>query len=191
MCTGSGQLEIRLLEPTAADDAALVEQLAQLVNDVYAEAETGLWREGWTRTSAAALADPIRAGQIALARQAGQVAGCVRVHEVADGVAELGLLVSAPDRRGTGVGSALVAFAEAYCRERGLHAIRLELLVPRGRRHPAKELLRAWYARIGYRLIRTADVGDAYPHLVQLLATPCDIETHEKSHLLVHGPRNG
>ena len=171
---------MRFLDAAVAVDAAFVERLAALVNEVYAIAERGLWREGAARTSAADLAQLIRAGELAVAWRGEEVAGCVRVHDLADDVAELGMLVSAPDERGTGVGRALVAFAEARSRRRGMRAIRLELLVPREWRHPGKELLRGWYGRSGYRLIGTADVAGPYPQLVPLLVTPCDVETYEK-----------
>ena len=90
------------------------------------------------------------------------------------------MLVAAPEQRGTGIGRALLDFAERHSRERGLRAMQLELLVPRGWRHPSKEFLRAWYGRSGYRLIRIARMDDAYPHLAPLLATPCDLEIYEK-----------
>ena len=154
---------MRLLEPAAGDDERLVERLTGLVNDVYAAAESGLWREGTTRTTAAELAELIRAGEIAVATRNGQVVGSVRIHDVAEDTGEFGLLAAAPDQRGTGVGSALVAFAEQHGRERGLRAMQLELLVPREWRHPSKEFLKAWYGRIGYRIIRTANVIDSPP----------------------------
>jgi hypothetical protein len=58
--------------------------------------------------------------------------------------------------------------------------MQLELLVPRGWKHPSKEFLEAWYGRRGYRLIRTSRLDDAYPQLAPLLATPCDLEIHQK-----------
>ena len=90
------------------------------------------------------------------------------------------MLVAAPQQRGTGIGRALVDFAERHSRERGLRAIQLELLVPRAWRHPSKEFLKAWYRRRGYRLIRTGRIDDAHPQLAPLLATPCDLAVHEK-----------
>jgi len=90
------------------------------------------------------------------------------------------MLVAAPDQRGTGVGRALVAFAEQRSRERGLRAMQLELLLPRTWQHPTKEFLKAWYGRIGYRPVRTGTIDDAYPHLAPLLATPCDLAVYEK-----------
>ena len=66
--------------------------------------------------------------------------------------------------------------------------MQLELLVPRGWRHPSKEFLEAWYGRRGYRLIRTGSIDDAYPELAPLLATPCDLAVYEKP--LRPGARN-
>ena len=59
--------------------------------------------------------------------------------------------------------------------------MQLELLVPRDWRHPSKEFLKAWYGRRGYRLSRSGRLGDAYPHLAPLLATPCDLTVYEKA----------
>jgi GNAT superfamily N-acetyltransferase len=148
---------------------------------VYAAAEEGIWREGWSRTTPSSVAELIGLGQIAVATRDGRIAGCIRVHEIADDASEFGLLASAPEVRGRGVGRALVAFAEEHGRARGRRVMRLELLVPRAWRHPGKELLRGWYGRLGYRLIATGSLEDAYPQLRPLLATPCDLETYEKA----------
>jgi GNAT superfamily N-acetyltransferase len=171
---------VRLLRAADSRDARLVDQVTSLVNDVYASAESGLWRDGAPRTTAAELAELIRAEQIAVATRHGQIAGSVRLHDVAEDLSEFGMLVAAPDHRGTGVGRALVAFAEEHSRERGLRAIQLELLVPRAWRHPSKEFLKAWYGRLGYRPVRTGSIDDAHPHLAPLLATPCDLDVYEK-----------
>jgi len=173
-------IAVNILEPTAADDAGLVEQLTGLVNDVYAAAETGLWREGVARTSPSELVTFIRAGQIAVATRHAELAGAVRIHDVAEDTGEFGMLVATPEQRGTGVGGELVAFAEQRSRERGLRAMQLELLVPRGWRHPDKEFLKAWYTRLGYRQVGTRSIDETHPHLAPLLAIPCDVDVYEK-----------
>jgi GNAT superfamily N-acetyltransferase len=175
-----GEIAIRVLDAATARDARLVDRLTELINGVYATAESGLWRHGATRTTASELAKLIEAGQIAVATREGRLVGSVRLHKVADDTSEFGLLVAAPDQRGTGVGRALLDFAERYSRERRLRAIQLELLVPRGWRHPSKEFLEAWYGRRGYRIARTTSIEDAYPQLAPLLATPCDLVVYEK-----------
>ncbi|HEX5617455.1 MAG TPA: GNAT family N-acetyltransferase [Solirubrobacteraceae bacterium] len=173
-------IDVRVLE-----DAGLAEQLTELVNAVYAVAERGLWRDGMKRTTAAELADEIRAGEVVVATRDDQVVGCVRVHDVADDTSEFGILVSAPDERNTGVGRALLDYIEQRGRERGLRAMQLELLVPREWAHPMKEFLKEWYGRRGYALIGLRAMDEAYPHLAPLLATPCDLQVREKP--LVNG----
>ena len=173
-------IAVRLLEVRDSHDAQLVDHLTSLINDVYTTAESGLWRDGAPRTTAAEIAELIRTGQIAVATRNGQVAGSVRVHHVAADTSEFGMLVAAPDQRGTGVGRALVAFVEQYSRERGMRAMQLELLLPRAWRHPSKEFLKAWYGRLGYRQVRTGSIEDSHLHLAPLLATPCDLAIYEK-----------
>ena len=107
--------------------------------------------------------------------------GSVHVHQISDDTSEVGTLVAAPEHRGTGIGRALLDFAEHHSRHQGLRAIQLELLVPRAWRHPSKEFLKSWYGRRGYRLIQTRRMDDSHPHLAPLLATPCDLEVREKS----------
>ena len=147
---------------------------------MYAVAELGLWCEGATRTTTTEMAELIPTGQIAVASRGDRIVGSVRLHDVAPGTSEFGMLVAAEDERGTGVGRVLLDFAERHSRERGNRTMRLELLVPRCWKHPMKEFLKSWYGRRGYRHVRTADVDGAYPHLAPLLATPCDLEIHEK-----------
>ena len=176
----NAEIAIRLLEPAESQDIHLVDRLTDLINSVYAIAESGLWRVGATRTTASKVAELIGAGQVTVATRNGQIAGSVHVHDVADDASEFGMLVSAPGQRGTGIGRALLDFVEGQGRERGMRAMQLELLVPRAWLHPSKEFLKAWYRRRGYRLIRTISIDDSHPHLAPLLATPCDLEIHEK-----------
>jgi GNAT superfamily N-acetyltransferase len=173
----SRAIDVRLLD---AADAPLADELAGLVNRVYAVAESGLWREGTTRTTAPEMAEFIAAGEIAVASREGQIAGVVSIFDVADSASEFGMLAAAPEQRGTGVGRALVAFAERHSRERGLRAMQLELLVPRTWRHPSKEFLKGWYDRMGYPRVRITTIAEAHPQLAPLLATPCDLEVREK-----------
>jgi GNAT superfamily N-acetyltransferase len=172
---------VGLVDVTAGRDSVLAERLAGLVNEVYATAESGLWQDGAGRTTAAEMAELVAAGQIAVATASdGRIVGGVRVRRVDEDADEFGMLVAAPDHRGTGVGRALLDFVEQRGRDRGMRAIQLELLVPRGWRHPSKEFLKAWYGRRGYRRIETRRMEDSHPHLAPLLATPCDLEVYEK-----------
>jgi GNAT superfamily N-acetyltransferase len=178
--TTSPSIAVGFLRARAAEDADLVDRLTGLINRVYADAEHGLWRAGTPRTTAAQMAERIAAGQFAVATVPGRIAGAVRVHEVSEDTGEFGMLAAAPEHRGIGVGRALVDFAEGHCLDRGLRAMRLELLVPRTWRHPSKEFLDGWYRRLGYRVVRRTSVDEIEPELAPLLATPCDFLVYEK-----------
>jgi GNAT superfamily N-acetyltransferase len=169
--------EIALLR-TAADD--LTAEIAALVNRVYADAEKGLWAGTADRTNAAQIAEYVQAGQLAVARLVGALAGVVRVRQLDDDLGEFGMLVAAPEHRGVGLGRDLVAFAEGWARDRGLSRMQLELLMPQTWSHPVKDFLRDWYVRLGYRQVRLGDLADDYPALVPLLATPCDFVVFHK-----------
>jgi GNAT superfamily N-acetyltransferase len=157
-----------------------VDDLTALINGVYESAERGLWHAGATRTTESELAELIHAQQIAVATLDGRIVGSIQIHDVAPDTSEFGMLVAAPDQRGAGIGRRLVGFAEQHSRERGVRTMQLELLVPRHWQHPTKEFLKAWYGRMGYGLVRTDVIGGAHPHLSPLLATPCDLEIHQK-----------
>jgi GNAT superfamily N-acetyltransferase len=171
---------VELLPAASSRDSGLVDRLTDLINDVYTVAEHGLWRDGVTRTTASELAELIAAGQIAVATRDGHIVGSVQVREVSEDTSKLGMLVAAPEQRTTGVGRALLQFAERHSIGRGKRALQLELLIPRALRHPRKEFLRSWYGRCGFRVIRTGCLDDTHPDLAPLLATPCDVEIREK-----------
>jgi GNAT superfamily N-acetyltransferase len=172
--------EVQLLPASAAADATLMERIADLINEVYAVAEEGLWIDGATRTTVDGVAELTRAGEIAVARVRGRIVGCVRVQRLDERTGEFGMLVADPAHRGLGIGRELIRFAERSCSEDGLSTMQLELLVPRDWTHPTKEFLAAWYTRIGYRVARTGTIDEAYPDLAPLLATPCDFVIYQK-----------
>jgi GNAT superfamily N-acetyltransferase len=176
------------VEPVAsADDATLVGTVVELVNEVYAVAEAGLWVTGARRTSRTELAELIRDGQIVTARSRNRVVVAVRVPHLDDRTAEFGMLAADPTQRGIGIGRALVEFAETWAIERGFAAMQLEVLVPVAWRHPSKEFLRAWYTRIGYREERTGHLAELYPELAPMLATECDLIVYRKALAPQHG----
>ncbi|WP_433574955.1 GNAT family N-acetyltransferase [Nocardia brasiliensis] len=174
-------MSIEMVPTAAADDTALVAELTDLVNRVYEVAEEGLWREGASRTTTSELRGLIAAGRIAVAREPDhRIVGAVCIQQLSDDIGEFGMLVCAPERRGTGIGRALVDFAERHCVEQGARTMQLELLVPRNWTHPVKEFVHGWYQRLGYILERKGELEESYPHLVPLLATPCDFLVFHK-----------
>ena len=104
--------EVGLVPASASSDVTFVDGLTALVNEVYAVAEEGLWLDGVARTTSAELAGLMRASELAVARRAGAIVGCVRVQRLDDYRGEFGMLAANPAQRGTGVGRVLLRFAE-------------------------------------------------------------------------------
>ena len=144
------------LEASAGGDAGVVEELTELINGVYATAESGLWRDGTTRTTKAELADLIAARQIAVATREERIVGAVQLHDVTEDLSEFGMLVAAPEQRASGARPGAprlrrTSQRRAWAGER----VQLQLLVPRGWRHPSKEFLEG--------VVRTARLSNR-PH---------------------------
>jgi GNAT superfamily N-acetyltransferase len=166
--------EVQLLAPDGARDEALVEELARVVNAAYEVGEAGLWLEGSTRVATGDIAEAIRGGGMLAAMLDGRPVGCAYVRLLDEATADLGLIAAAPDQWGSGIGRRLVSTAEDLMRSRGVTAMQLELLVPKGWIHPEKDRLRAWYTRLGYRVVRSARFEQVAAHLASRLAVPCE-----------------
>jgi len=173
--------EVKLLAPDEARDETLVAELVGVINAAYAVGEAGLWREGATRTGAVEIAGAIRNRGMLAATLEGRVIGCAYARPLDAGTADLGLIAAAPDHWGNGVGGELIRSAEELMRSRGVTAMQLELLVPKGWVHPAKDRLRGWYARLGYRVVRSAPFEQVAAHLASQLATECEFLIFRKS----------
>jgi GNAT superfamily N-acetyltransferase len=173
--------EVELLAPDAADDDGLVEELANVINAAYAVGEAGLWREGWTRTTPAGTAGAVRGGGMLVARHEGRIVGCGCVQALDGSTADLGFVAAALDRWGSGVGREIVRSAEGLMRSRGAATMQLDLLVPREWVHPEKDRLRAWYTRLGLRIVRTAPFEEMAQHEASQLATPCEFLVFQKA----------
>src|SRR5262245_54524165 len=168
--------------PVAADlEAGSVERLAGLINEVYDDAESGMWKRKGTRTSPAEIERLLRDRALILAEIDGRVVGSVNVQLLGDGVGEFGMLVADRRLRGVGIGSALVERAEEWARQQGCHTMRLEILSPRHWPHSSKTFLRQWYSRIGYAPHATEPLEVMFPDLVPELATDCDFTVWHKS----------
>lgn len=167
--------------PVKSDlEAGAVERLTDLINEVYDDAESGMWKRKGTRTDTAAVERLLRERALILAEIDGALVGSVHVSLMGEGVGEFGMLVVDPGRRGAGIGTALVQHAETWARRRGGHTMRLELLTPRHWQNPSKEFLKQWYTRIGYSPRATEPLETMYPNLVPELATECDFTVWHK-----------
>jgi GNAT superfamily N-acetyltransferase len=175
--TDRPSLEVELL---AAGDAAVVEELARLINRAYALGESGLWLDGAARIAPSEVAEAMRGGDMLVARLDDRIVGCAYVRPLDPARADLGLVSADPELRGRGVGRQLVHAAEELARSRGVATMQLELRVPTAGAHPEKERLRAWYTRLGYRIVRSAPFEEFAANAASGLAVPCEFLVFQK-----------
>jgi ribosomal protein S18 acetylase RimI-like enzyme len=174
-------VSIDFLPPTAADDAALLDDLTGRINAAYGTAEEDLWVPGTERIERARVAEIVRGGEMAVARVDGSVVGSIRIREVEGGAGYFGLLAVEPAAQGRGVGGALIRFAEDVSRERGADRMELRLLVPREGTDAEKSRLYDWYSRLGYGEIDRDDFGESHPPAADEWRKPLDLLTMRKA----------
>ena len=160
-----------------------IKRLSDLINEVYDDAESGMWKRKGVRTNLTEVEGLLRAQALILAEIGGALVGSVNVNLMRDGVGEFGMLVADRKYRGKGIGSALIDSAEKWAREMACHTMRLELLTPSNWTHPSKEFLKKWYSRIGYKPQTIESLEILHPELVPELATECDFTVWYKSFL--------
>ena len=157
-----------------------IERITRLINSVYDDAESGMWKPKRTRTTTAEVERLLRRSALILAELNGEIVGSVNVNLMGDCVGEFGMLVADTCHRGQRIGSALVECAENWAREMKCHTMRLELLTPRTWSHPSKEFLKKWYSRLGYMPQATEPLEKLHPGLVGELATECEFTVWHK-----------
>jgi GNAT superfamily N-acetyltransferase len=152
--------------------AGVEDELARIINAAYDEGEHDMWEPGWQRVTVDRVRELVAAGEIAVAWDGDRPIGCVRVFRLPDDAALFGMLSVDPVAHGTGMGKALIAFAETAF---DVGEMELELLIPRGAPNPNKVRLHEWYSRLGYRQIGRRDFDEPG------LARPADLWVYRKN----------
>lgn len=185
-----------------ANNAELVHKVASLVNKVYADAESGIFRTGYERTdrNGSEIAKMIRDGCLALAYldlearkrpetskssltktiAEANVIGCVYIKRLSSTTGNFSMLALEEAYRGEGLGRDLVFFAEHHVRKLGCTVMQVELLVPTEFEHSLKTRVQSWYQRSGYRIVRLGSFIEEYPIFAPQLAGPADYKIFQK-----------
>ncbi|KAI2620732.1 hypothetical protein GGS26DRAFT_307001 [Hypomontagnella submonticulosa] len=196
--TNEQSVAIEIPPASIADDESFTTALTDIINAAYGEAEAGIFKPGYSRTSPSDVATQLRAGSLAVATKSSPVSdntggltsgriplGCISIRKLNKTRAELGMFAVAMSQRGTGIGRDLIAWAERWCRDElggpGVAVAQLELLVPTHFEHAFKVRIGAWYARLGYQIVGRRDFALDYPHLAPLLAGPTEYRVLEKT----------
>lgn len=151
--------------PSVADDEALVERLASIVNQVYLGTEGDMWNEGFQRTRPEMIRTFIRDRELGVAYaqdtprslsvSKGRPIDCFHWHPSPGATAaDFGTFALDALYRGTGLGRQILAFAEE--------------LFPTDLEHAFEARLSAWDTCSGYELVELASFQDDHPDLTPL-----------------------
>jgi len=157
-----------------------INRLHDLINQVYAEAEDGMWLENSSRITKSEVREMLENEQLVLAMSDGKIVGSVKKLKINSTTCEFGILVADETFRGQGIGSSLVNAFENWAIAAGFKTLQLALLTPRDWEQPSKEFLKKWYSRIGYIPERTESFAARYHHRAHEMATECDFTVWKK-----------
>lgn len=174
-------IEIKMLPRNASENMEKMEHIANIVNRVYAIAEEGLYKQGEVRTTVEEMIEFTSKGEIAVARYNRKIVGCIRMRQMDQKTGEFGMLAVDVKYQGFGIGRELIYYAEQKYKNKQLHKMQLELLVPVEGTHPTKVALENWYVRIGYEPVYTETTDALFPKLAQMLAVPCKFIVFQKN----------
>jgi len=149
-------------------------RLMRLINEVYADAESGMWKPSAKRVSKTEVEDLLRKSMLILGEFDGEIVGSIKYQIINETTSEFGILVADRNYRGKGIGTVLVDAAEQKARSDNKKTMRLELLTPRHWQHPSKEFLKGWYSRLGYEPSFSEPFEKTNPEKVDMLAAECD-----------------
>ncbi|UKZ87460.1 uncharacterized protein TrAFT101_003256 [Trichoderma asperellum] len=188
---GNSRLIIEFAPASAAENLSEISAITKLANDVFIEAEVGIWNTGFVRTNDAEVAELIRKGELAVAYlaspsdgpealQKGQLVGCACVKQLSESTCTLSMLTLDTKHQGLGLGREIFKFVEDHCLSLGCTTLALDILVPTSYAHPLKTRMQAWYIRLGFQEVRLADFAKEHPSLAPLLAGPVVYRAFEK-----------
>ncbi len=122
-------MPMNLIHATATSD---IEQARALFKEYAAWLEIDLWFQNFDQELAGLPGDYAPPdGRLLLAQQNNQVAGCVALRKIGDGICEMKRLFVRPAFRGQGLGPLLIESVIREARAIGYTAMRLDTLPPK------------------------------------------------------------
>ncbi len=160
-----------------------IKSIAELINRVYLITESDFWPQNgsYERTNVEEIIQFIEKGELIIASIAHEIVGAVHVYPIKETICGFGMLVSLPEKRGIGIGTALMQSIDDWAIMNRYKTIQLELLKPVNYKHPDKEFLNGWYSKLEYKFMRKTLYGDLYPKQASLLKIPCNFEIYQKN----------
>lgn len=160
-----------------------IKRLHGLLLYAYEVTEIEIWGENYVRMSLEEFTSLVEQGEIILAQIDNEIVGSIHVYPLSEDTFAFGLLSADFNKKGLGIGRALIASAEEHARSKGAQKMALEILKPRDFEVPVKNVLRDWYERLGYIFVEAMLFEERKPDKVdkaKLLKVPSVFDCYEK-----------
>jgi GNAT superfamily N-acetyltransferase len=164
------------------EDLPLAVEITALVNKIYLDAETDMYKQDSTRIAKEVVQAYIKDGSVGLAFIDEKLAGVIKVKKMKDKGATFNFGMFAVDYpyRGEGIGQLLVDYSEKYAVDNGGNFMQLEILRPINFDDADKGRLKKWYTKIGYHFQEGILFQDVYPQHFHKFKTPVIFDVYVK-----------
>lgn len=183
----------------------MVARITKLVNETYSLGESGMWKDGTSRTNENEIRKFAENKQIfaAFTKDSDELLGVIKISKQTDELLEFGQLAIDKNAMKMGVGRDLIQYVEGFALSNGFRKMKLEILFPAEQfempmpenepidmTNPSieawkkKTLLGRIYSKMNYRRVHVGDMlefAQEFPHFVDALAVPCKYVVYEKS----------
>lgn len=156
-------------------EPAKIQRLCDLINESFADAETGIMKYGAKRIELDELTIELNTMIFIFAEMEHEIIGTMKVEDFSEGVTLFSMIATDPHYRHLGIATHLVQEAEKWVQDRGYKMVRLQILTPLQGVHEHTEHLLKWYSHLGYSYQSHAPF--AWP---EMLMVPCDSTIYVK-----------
>lgn len=160
-----------------------IERMHALLIYAYAITEVEIWGENYVRMNLQEFVELIQKKEIILARLEEEIVGSIHVYPLSTESYAFGLLSADFNKKGRGIGRALINAAEKQAKEMGAKKMELEILKPQDFEVSVKVALHDWYSRLGYRFKEAKLFEDRKPDKAEKalkLKVPSVFDCYEK-----------
>ena len=165
---------------SAEEDLHLADDVLGMVNTAYAISEGDMWTEGHQRMNLPRLKEMISQQELIIAKLGEEVVGCLHIENLGKPNVGFKMLVVKNSHRGKGLGQHIMDYVHKLAEAAEAESIELELLFPVEMFHRDKEMLKAWYGRMGYRIKKIVGIDDLHPGGSKKLLVPSRVMIMEK-----------
>lgn len=173
-------IESAKLDELSTDEISLV---YEIMRNAYAVTEVEIWGENYIRISKEDFLDLFSKNEIFIARLNDEIVGCIHVYKVSNDTFSFGLLAVDFNKKGEGIGRALITAAEKHAKENGAKHMEIEILRASDILVPIKQVLHDWYQRLGYVFINSVSFLERKPDKIEkskMLIVPAVFDCYRK-----------